>query len=355
MLVVELSTLLERSEKNMGSGINPVVKESALELIKRAYREKIYVQISSGFRSFADQNALYAQGRTKSGNIVTNARGGYSNHNFGLAIDYFLVSDDGSKALWTVNDKWRRVAAIGKELGFAWGGDWSSFRDYPHLEMTGGLSTAQLRAGSRPRLVSKISQNVSPGVSKPAPKPVAKPVAKPVSKNPESIVDYLKSKKVDSSFSNRKKIAAAHGIKNYSGTADHNEKLLASVKKNGINPKKEEAKPASSSYKGDSIVDYLNSIKVDSSPGNRKKLAAQYGIKNYTGTASQNTALLNAMRNKNNSKAKSSYKGNSLVDYLKSIKVDSSPANRKKLAAKYGIKNYKGTAAQNLQLLNKMR
>ncbi|MCI3027667.1 N-acetylmuramoyl-L-alanine amidase [Desemzia sp. C1] len=54
-------------------------------------------------------------------------------------------------------------------------------------------------------------------------------------------------------------------------------------------------------------------------------------------------------------KQKSSYKGNSLVDYLKSIKVDSSPANRKKLAAKYGIKNYKGTAAQNLQLLNKMR
>lgn len=188
-----------------------------------------------------------------------------------------------------------------------------------------------------------------------APKPAAKPAVKPVAKNPESIVDYLKLKKEDSSISNRKKIAAAHGINNYSGTADQNEKLLASVKKNGIKPKKVETKTATSSYKGDSIVDYLNSIKVDSSPGNRKKLAAQYGIKNYTGTASQNTALLNAMRKKNVSKANSSYKGSSLVDYLKSIKVDSSPANRKKLAAKYGIKNYKGTAAQNLQLLNKMR
>lgn len=184
---------------------------------------------------------------------------------------------------------------------------------------------------------------------------VPKPIVEPVVKNPESIVDYLKLKKEDSSFTNRKKIATAHGIKNYSGTADQNEKLLASVKKNGIKPNKVETKPATSSYKGDSIVDYLNSIKVDPSPGNRKKLAAQYGIKNYTGTASQNTALLNAMRNKNTSKAKSSYKGNSLVDYLKSIKVDSSPANRKKIAAKYGIKNYKGTAAQNLQLLNKMR
>ncbi|MER2040790.1 MAG: M15 family metallopeptidase [Desemzia incerta] len=245
MSVVELQTLLDRSTKNMGSGMNSVVKESALELIKRAYKEGIYVQISSGFRSFADQNALYAQGRTKSGNVVTNARGGYSNHNFGLAIDYFLVSDDGSKALWTVNDKWKRVAAIGKELGFSWGGDWKSFPDYPHLEMTGGLTTAQLRAGSRPRLVSKVYETVSPGVSKPAPKPAAKPVAK----NPESIVDYLKSKEEDSSFKTRKKIADLHSIKNYTGTAAQNEQLLKSVKKNGIYPKKAEpAKPATKKY-----------------------------------------------------------------------------------------------------------
>lgn len=347
-MTVELQTLLDRSTKNMGSDMNPVVKESALELIKRAYKEGIYVQISSGFRSFADQNALYAQGRTKSGNIVTNARGGYSNHNFGLAVDYFLVSDDGNTALWTVNDKWKRVAAFGKELGFAWGGDWKSFPDYPHLEMTGGLSTAQLRAGRRPRLVSKITKTTTPGVSKPV----------SAATKSESIVDYLNSKKVDSSFANRKKIAAAHGIKNYSGTADQNEKLLELVKENGVTPKRSAAaKPATSNYKGDSIVDYLNSIKVDSSFNNRKKLASQYGVKNYSGTASQNTALLNAMEKSGTttSMPKSNYTGSSLVDYLKSIKVDSSFANRQKLAAQYGVKNYTGTAAQNSQLLNKMR
>lgn len=345
-MTVELQTLLERSEKNMGSGMNSVVKESALELIKRAYKEGIYVQISSGFRSFADQNALYAQGRTKSGNVVTNARGGYSNHNFGLAIDYFLVSDDGNTALWTVNDKWRRVAAMGKELGFAWGGDWSSFRDYPHLEMTGGLSTAQLRAGSRPRLMSKVSNTVSGGTSKPA----------SAATTSESIVDYLNSKKMDSSFANRKKIAAAHGISNYSGTAAQNTQLLELIKKNGVTPKKETAaKPSTSNYKGDSIVDYLNSIKADASFNNRKKLASQYGVKNYSGTAIQNKALLDAMRKGKAAVPKSNYKGDSLVDYLKSIKEDSSFANRNKLATKYGIKNYKGTAAQNLQLLNKMR
>jgi peptidoglycan LD-endopeptidase CwlK len=152
---VSLNTLLQRSEKNMGSGMNPIVKKSALEVVRRAYAEGINAQISHGMRTYAQQNALYAQGRTKKGNVVTNARGGYSNHNFGLAVDYFLTNNEGTTAIWTVNNDWRRVAAIGKSLGFSWGGDWRSFKDYPHLEMTGGLSTAQLRAGKRPNLVDK--------------------------------------------------------------------------------------------------------------------------------------------------------------------------------------------------------
>lgn len=165
-MVVSVQTLIDRSVKNMGA-VHSVVKESAIEMIKRAYKEGIYVQISAGNRTYAQQNALYAQGRTKPGKIVTNARAGYSNHNFGLAIDYFLVSSDGKNSIWTVNKNWRRVAAIGKSLGFSWGGDWRTFKDYPHLEMTGGLSTSQLRAGKRPRLVSKVGNGTS--VSKPVP------------------------------------------------------------------------------------------------------------------------------------------------------------------------------------------
>lgn len=149
---VSLQTLLDRSIRNMGSGINNVVKESTLEMIKRAYAEGINVQISSGFRSFAEQKKLFNQGRTTHGNIVTNARAGFSNHNFGLAVDYFLTDHEGKIALWTVNAQWRRVAAIGKILGFKWGGDWTGFKDYPHLEMMGGLTMAQLRAGRRPTL-----------------------------------------------------------------------------------------------------------------------------------------------------------------------------------------------------------
>lgn len=135
MVTVSLETLVTRSKRNMAKGTKEKVKTNALEMIKRAYKEGIYVQITEGFRSNARQNELYAQGRTKSGNIVTNAKAGQSNHNYGIAVDYVLVSSDGKTANWTVNKDWRRVAEIGKSLGFQWGGDWTSFKDYPHLEM----------------------------------------------------------------------------------------------------------------------------------------------------------------------------------------------------------------------------
>jgi peptidoglycan LD-endopeptidase CwlK len=158
MTRVSLDTLIDRSVKNMGTGIHPVVKESAIEMIRRAYSEGINVQVSSGYRSAAEQNKLFAQGRRGIPNEpkVTNARGGESNHNYGLAVDYFLVSEDGSVGIWVVNQDWRKVAQIGKALGFEWGGDWKDFVDNPHLEMTGGLSTAQLQAGKRPNLVSRV-------------------------------------------------------------------------------------------------------------------------------------------------------------------------------------------------------
>lgn len=110
-----------------------------------------------------------------------------------------------------------------------------------------------------------------------------------------------------------------------------------------------------STYTGNSVVDYLKSVGQDSSFANRKKLAAQYGINNYSGTAAQNLELLNKLRGGSSSGGSSGYTGNSLVDYLKSIGKDSSFAARKKYAAQYGISGYSGTAAQNTQLLNLMR
>lgn len=183
-----------------------------------------------------------------------------------------------------------------------------------------------------------------------------KPVKVGYSNN--SIVDYLSANDIDSSFNNRKKLADKYGISNYKGTASQNLELLSKMRSKA--PSREVEKK--SDYKGDSIVDYLNSIGVNSAYSNRVKLAKKHGIANYRGTASQNTKLLNAMRTGKkpvSKKASSSKKGNqkttSIVDYLNSIGENSSFENRKKLARKHGITNYHGTARQNTTLLRKLR
>lgn len=147
-MTIGLKELIERAEKKL-VGVHPLVATKARQLIERAYREGINVIITQGLRTVEEQNELYAQGRTKPGRIVTNAKGGYSYHNYGLAFDFAIMKDDGSVS-WNVDDKWKRVGAIGKSLGLEWGGDWTSFKDYPHFQYTFGLSLADLRAGKRP-------------------------------------------------------------------------------------------------------------------------------------------------------------------------------------------------------------
>ena len=109
--------------------------------------------------------------------------------------------------------------------------------------------------------------------------------------------------------------------------------------------------PNLSDYNGTSIVDALKSVGYDSSFDSRKKLYAEVGFTDtYKGTEKQNENLVRAL--KGNGYYKADYKGFSFVDGLKSIGVDSSFANRKRIARANGIDNYKGTAFQNIKLLN---
>ena len=75
-----------RSEKTIAT-LQPEVRPYARALVLRAASAGISIKVISGLRTYAEQNALYAQGRTEPGRVVTNARGGYSNHNFGIAFD----------------------------------------------------------------------------------------------------------------------------------------------------------------------------------------------------------------------------------------------------------------------------
>lgn len=143
-------------------GLHPIVEERKNLLVQRAEEQGIEVVITEGYRSVEEQNALYRQGRSESGNIVTNAEGGTSYHNYGLAIDFALVNEDG-QTIWDLEydgngdgtSDWMEVVAIAKELDFEWGGDWKNFQDYPHLQMTFGLRIRQLQNGLRPVVVSE--------------------------------------------------------------------------------------------------------------------------------------------------------------------------------------------------------
>ena len=140
------------------AALHPTVRLAAERLIELSHGAGVPIVISQGVRTISEQNELYAQGRTKPGQIVTNARGGYSFHNFGVAVDFALLMPDGKSVSWDMKrdgdsdreSDWQEVAKIGKALGFTWGGDFVSFKDYPHFEMTFGLTTSQYRAGYKP-------------------------------------------------------------------------------------------------------------------------------------------------------------------------------------------------------------
>jgi peptidoglycan LD-endopeptidase CwlK len=133
----------ERSEKNIAS-LNKKLQPLARRLIETATEQGIHVKVICGNRTYAEQDELYAQGRTKPGPVVTKTKGGQSMHNVGCAFDIGIFSADGKKYYDESND-YERVGKIGESLGLTWGGSWRGFVDQPHFELTEGRKLAELR------------------------------------------------------------------------------------------------------------------------------------------------------------------------------------------------------------------
>ena len=94
------------------------------------------VEVVQGLRTYAEQDALYAKGRTAPGQIVTQARGGESNHNFGLAVDLCPFTDN--KPDWNAPmSVWAAIGAAAEAHGLEWGGSWKKFLDKPHVQLPG--------------------------------------------------------------------------------------------------------------------------------------------------------------------------------------------------------------------------
>lgn len=133
------------SERRLAE-VNPQLANRIRRAAADLREQGINVMVTSGYRSFAEQNELYAQGRTKPGDIVTRARGGQSLHNYGLAVDLVPVGANGQPNWNVPNSTWQTIGAAGKRQGLEWGGDWTGFVDRPHFQMTGGRSTSTLLA-----------------------------------------------------------------------------------------------------------------------------------------------------------------------------------------------------------------
>jgi peptidoglycan L-alanyl-D-glutamate endopeptidase CwlK len=134
------------------------VKDIYLNEVVPALSGRAICRFAYTLRTFAEQDAIYAQGRTrlfdskgKRLGVVTKAKGGQSIHNYGLAFDIVLLKDTDNNgtfesASWETNvdfDKdgkadWMEVVDIFKKHGWVWGGDWKSFKDRPHFEKTFG-------------------------------------------------------------------------------------------------------------------------------------------------------------------------------------------------------------------------
>jgi len=125
----------------------PPAKQRAEAFIAAAKEKGIDLLVTSTYRDNESQNALYAQGRTAPGNIVTRAKAGQSWHNWRCALD--VVPLVNGKAIWDDQAMWKQVGAIGKSCGLEWAGDWVTFKEYPHFQYTGGLTLAQLQQGAK--------------------------------------------------------------------------------------------------------------------------------------------------------------------------------------------------------------
>lgn len=149
------STTIKRIE-----WLHPAIRNEVYSLyneIVSVLNGRAICRFSHTLRTFEEQDALYAKGRSAKGRIVTNAKGGHSYHNYGLAIDIVLLKDtngDGSydTASWETNvdfdgdgkADWMEVVAVFKKYGYEWGGDWKRFKDLPHFQKTFGKSIPEL-------------------------------------------------------------------------------------------------------------------------------------------------------------------------------------------------------------------
>jgi peptidoglycan L-alanyl-D-glutamate endopeptidase CwlK len=135
--------------------LHPDVRAEVQAIALGLWQGDVYLRITHGLRTWEEQAVLYAIGRTTRGRIVTKAKAGQSYHNYGLAIDFCVLTPQ-KRASWNRDEDFNgdavadyiHVVVAVKYKGWEMGGDWTSFKDYPHLQKTFGHKVSELRAKS---------------------------------------------------------------------------------------------------------------------------------------------------------------------------------------------------------------
>lgn len=155
-----MTPLDDRSERNLAT-LHPEIQQRVATFVATAKRlaaqRGLDVRIISALRSYAEQDAIYSQGRTTPGRIVTNSRAGYSNHNFGLAFDLGCFV---AKSYLPEHPLYDDLGPLGESLGLEWGGRWKKIVDKPHYQFrpkwATGMTESEMLASLRQRVSEKV-------------------------------------------------------------------------------------------------------------------------------------------------------------------------------------------------------
>ena len=130
--------------------LRPDVAANCHLWVERCRAAGLNVLVTNTVRDREYQAYLYEQGRTRPGGIVTNSPvPTFHADTSGLAFD-FCKNVKGHE--YDDKDFFREAAAIAKEMGFSWGGDWRSFVDLPHIQWDDGkrYTDSDIKAGRYP-------------------------------------------------------------------------------------------------------------------------------------------------------------------------------------------------------------
>lgn len=158
--------------------LDPVFAQKVRQLLQYLSNLGEDILLTSGRRTPAEQSALFSQGRTEPGEVVTDVSGTGSFHVWGVAIDFVPITN--GVAQWDDIPRFEKIARIAVGMGFEWGFALWGF-DKPHLQYTQGLTIADFQKGAR------LKEPAPQIIQWPDPNKMAPQVAARMEKNLETL------------------------------------------------------------------------------------------------------------------------------------------------------------------------